>query len=79
MNKKKMLVVYPFMMMGGSTTSLLSFLQNIDKEKFDIDLLLYRNAGPLLKEIPEGVRLLPAVKKYKRRVGKLVAALIFLF
>ena len=79
MNKKKMLVVYPFMMMGGSTTSLLSFLQNIDKEKFDIDLLLYRNAGPLINEIPEGVRLLPAVKKYKGRVGKLIEALIFLF
>ena len=79
MDKKKILVVYPFMMMGGSTTSLLSLLENIDKNKFDIDLLLYRNTGPLLKEIPEGVRLLPAVKRYKGRFGKFIKMLILLF
>jgi hypothetical protein len=48
MDKKKILIVYPFMLMGGSTTSLLSLLQNIDKETFQVDLQLYRNEGEIL-------------------------------
>ena len=70
MDKKKILIVYPFMMMGGSTTSLLSLLENIDKQKFQVDLQLYRNTGPLLSEIPKGVKLLPTAKKVRRKSWK---------
>ncbi|MBR2043688.1 MAG: glycosyltransferase [Clostridia bacterium] len=79
MDKKKILIVYPLMMMGGSTTSLLSLLHNIDKEKYEVDLLLYRNTGDLLSEIPDDVRLLPATKKYGGRFGKLVKVVILIF
>lgn len=79
MDKKKILIVYPFMLMGGSTTSLLSLLENIDKQKFQVDLQLYRNTGPLLSEIPKGVKLLPAAKKYTGKFGSIIKACIFLF
>ena len=45
-------------MLGGSTTSLLSLLHNIDYEKYDVDLLLYRNEGDFIAYIPEKVNLL---------------------
>ena len=45
-------------MLGGSTTSLLSLLHNIDYEKYDVDLLLYRNEGPFIDYTPEKVNLL---------------------
>lgn len=57
--KKKVLFVYYEMMIGGSTTSLLSLLQNFDYDKYDVDLLLYRNRGPLMDYIPDKVNLLP--------------------
>ncbi len=57
--KKKILFVYYEMMIGGSTTSLLSLLQNFDYDKYDVDLLLYRNRGPLMDYIPDKVNLLP--------------------
>ena len=54
MEKKKILVVYPEMLVGGSTTSLLAFLNCIDKEKYEVDLpickavygILYENGNP---------------------------------
>lgn len=57
--KKKILFVYHHMIIGGSTTSLLSILKAIDYDKYDVDLLLYRNDGELVKYIPEKVNLLP--------------------
>ena len=47
------------MMLGGSTTSLLSLLQNFDYEKYQVDLLLYKMEGPLIDYIPEQVNILP--------------------
>ena len=49
MQKKRVLVIYPEMMMGGSTTALLAFLKGIDKEKYEVDLQLYKNRGELLE------------------------------
>lgn len=45
----------PTMLMGGAEKSLVSILQSIDKEKYQIDLLLFSRIGPMLKEIPEWV------------------------
>ena len=50
--KKKILFVYMGMFIGGSTTSLLSLLNTIDYEKYDVDLLLYRNNDVFVKYIP---------------------------
>ena len=48
MAKKKILVIYPEMLVGGSTTSLLAFLNCIDKEKYEVDLQLYKNVNEML-------------------------------
>lgn len=61
--KKKILFVYDSMMIGGTSTALLSLMQALDREKFDISLLLYTNTGELLSEIPDFVHILePAYK-----------------
>ncbi len=72
MNKKKVLISYYEMIVGGSTTSLLAFLSCIDKSKYDVDLQLYRNRGPLLSSVPEGVHVLPPAAQYDSKVGRLI-------
>lgn len=71
--KKSILFVYPTMMLGGSTTSLLSLLQNFDYEKYRVDLLLYKAEGSFINYIPEQVNILPAalapeMTQLKRRI-----------
>ena len=65
--KKKILFVYYTMMLGGSTTSLLSLLDKFDYEKYDVDLLLYKNEGPYIDYIPQQVNLLPQACVIKRK------------
>lgn len=57
---KRILIVYNEMVIGGSTTSLLSILNLIDYEKYQVDLLLKRHSGELFSNIPAGVNVLPA-------------------
>ena len=70
--KKKLLFIYHSMIIGGSTTALLSLLNNLDPEEFEIDLQLFRNEGPLLDVIPEHVNLLPEAERYKGSKSRLV-------
>lgn len=72
MKKIKLLIAYPEMMVGGSTTSLLAFLNCIDKEKYEVDLQLYKNRGPLMDQIPEGVHLLPEAYLCQGKKGLLL-------
>jgi glycosyltransferase involved in cell wall biosynthesis len=61
---KNILIAYDRMMMGGTTTALLSMLDMFDYSAFSIDLILYENGGPFIKDIPLNVNLLaPAYKK----------------
>ncbi len=69
---KKILIAYPEMMVGGSTTSLLAFLNCIDKTKYEVDLQLYKNRGPLLSDIPEGINLLPQAFMHQGKIGTIV-------
>lgn len=62
--KKRILFIYPEMMVGGSTTSLVSLLNAIDYSKMDVDLLLYKARGPLITDIPKQVNLLPQASEY---------------
>ena len=41
------------MIIGGSTTALLSFMNSLDSKKYNVDLQLLRNEGPLLDAMPE--------------------------
>lgn len=61
---KKILFVYDRMMIGGTTTALLSLLNELDYERYSVDLLLFETSGLFLKEIPKEVHILePALKK----------------
>lgn len=63
-NRKKILFTYYSMDIGGSTTSLLSILNSLDPQKYEIYLMLYRNTGELLPFVPSYVTLLePAAQK----------------
>lgn len=41
------------MELGGAERSLLGLLYSIDYKKYQVDLLLYRHTGELLKYVPE--------------------------
>lgn len=57
---KKLLFVYPSMGVGGSTTSLLSLLNELDYSKYSVDMLMFQEPGKLANEIPSQVNILPA-------------------
>ncbi len=56
---KNVLISYPAMMLGGSTTSLLSILNRLDTSLYRTDLILDRTQGPWMPYIPESIRVLP--------------------
>lgn len=55
---KKILIAYGTVGIGGSTTSLLSLLENINYEVYEIDLILSENKGELINLIPDEVNIL---------------------
>lgn len=65
MNKKRILIVYQEMVVGGSTSNLLCLLNLLDYSKVQVDLLLRRNQGKLLGSIPSQVNILPPIIKIK--------------
>lgn len=56
--KKKVLFVYPELMLGGSTTSLISLLNSLDYHKYEVDLILYKNRGEYFDDLPQQVNVL---------------------
>ena len=73
--KKTVLIAYYGMIMGGSTTSLLALLNTMEPSKYEVDLQLQSNSGPLLDQIPNHVNLLPPAAKYTGRKGAVIKAL----
>lgn len=69
---KKVLIVYSEMVIGGSTTSLLSLLNLFDYEKYEIDLLLYSNDGEMQDRIDKRVNVLQEMRTSRRVWKKLV-------
>lgn len=67
------------MIIGGSTTALLSFMNSLDSKKYNIDLQLLRNEGPLLDAIPKSVNLLPPAEVYSGIKGRIIKLLICFF
>lgn len=57
--KQSILIVYSKMIIGGSTTSLLSLLNSLDYEQYSVDLLLYDHTGQLQEQINPSIHLLP--------------------
>ncbi len=60
---KKIFIASHCMELGGAERSLLGILNSIDYKKYEVDLMLYRHTGELLKYIPEEVNLLPEDKQ----------------
>lgn len=46
-------------MLGGSTTSLISLLNSINYNKYEVDLILYKNRGEYFNDLPLEVNVLP--------------------
>lgn len=73
---KKLLIIYPSMMVGGSTTSLLSILNELDYSTYQVDLLLFSTKGKLFNLIPSQVNILPfAITNCSRKKFKIKKAL----
>ena len=64
MKKKKILFIMESLGIGGAEKSLLTILDMIDKEKYDINLYLFNHTGQFMKFIPDDVNLLPLPKKF---------------
>lgn len=64
MTKKKILIVSHAMEIGGAERALLGILENIDTEKYQVDLFLLRHEGELLDLIPKKINLLPEIPEY---------------
>ena len=56
---KKIIIVSHAMVIGGAERALLGLINSFDYSKYQVDLFLMRQAGELLKFIPEKVNILP--------------------
>lgn len=59
--KKKILFTIDSLGCGGAERSLLSLLNLLDYERYDVDLLLYKHGGTFEKYVPKQVRILPEI------------------
>ena len=58
MEKKNILFVNDEMVMGGVARILCTFLKFIDKDKYNVDLLVLHKHGELLKDIPDNINVI---------------------
>ena len=80
--KKKLLFVMESMKSGGGERSLLTLLQLIDYEKYDVDLMLFEPSGLFYDMIPEQVNVIPfgeLYDKFAEPMVKSVLSLLFSF
>ena len=61
---KRILFVSHAMEIGGAERALLGLLENIDTNKYCVDLFLMRHEGDLIDSIPENINLLPEIPQY---------------
>lgn len=62
--KKKILITSFDLAIGGVERSLIGLLNQIDYNKYDVDLLLFKHEGEFLSFIPDGPILLPEEPSY---------------
>ena len=55
--KKKVIIVTKKMVLGGVEKSLISLINSIDKELYDITLLLVESGGELYNSIPNNIKI----------------------
>lgn len=74
--KSKILFVIPSLEAGGGEKSLVNLLNTIDYNKYDVDLVLFKNAGIFLKAIPSQVTILPINGAYKNFVKPIKSSIL---
>ncbi|MFH5186069.1 glycosyltransferase [Paenibacillus sp. TAB 01] len=63
--KTKLLFVMNRLTCGGAEKSLISLLETIDYDRYEVDLFLFKHEGLFLNKLPEQVHLLPEPPNYK--------------
>lgn len=56
--KKKLLFVISALNTGGAEKSLVNLLNQMDYSRYDVELLLFKNHGPFLKQVPKEVNII---------------------
>ncbi|RDW20411.1 glycosyltransferase [Oceanobacillus chungangensis] len=75
--KKKIIIITQYMHTGGVEKSLLTLLDEINYEKYEIDLLLFDHSGILFTNIPQNVNILPPLfETYSTPLSNAVPKLI---
>ena len=74
--KKQLLFVINNLNCGGAEKALISLLQTIDYERYDVDLFLFKHEGMFLKQLPKEVVLLNEPPLYRVFDMSLKGALI---
>ena len=62
--KKKILIASFDLAIGGVERSLIGLLNQIDYEKYEVDLMLFKHEGEFLPFLPTGPNLLPEIPAY---------------
>lgn len=61
---KRLLIVSHAMDIGGAERALLGLLENLNTDKYSVDLFLIRHQGELIKYIPPKINVLPEIPEY---------------
>ena len=61
----------PTLYNGGAERSLVNFLNEIPKGKYNIDILLFKRSGMFLKQVPAEYKVLETPKDLTRMYGTL--------
>ena len=64
MTRKKIIILFHYMELGGAEMALLGLLYALDYEKTDVDLFIYSHRGELMPYIPKQVNILPQQTPY---------------
>jgi hypothetical protein len=74
--KQQLLFVLPSLEAGGGEKSLVTLLNCINYEQYDVDLVLFAPKGIFLKQLPKNVKLLYLNDDYKTFTSRLSFAIV---
>ncbi len=74
--KQQLLFVLPSLEAGGGEKSLVTLLNCIDYDQYDVDLILFAPKGIFLKQLPKNVKLLYLNDDYKTFTSGLSSAIV---
>ena len=82
MKKRLLFIIWSFSFGGGAEKILSTLIRNIDKEKYEIDVLEFYHTDIKLEEIGESITLLPPVidmTRHSRTYSRMMNVLVYLF